>query len=156
VKRLPADAPEHLQQAHRAANKQIQHDGDETATVAWDDYCRAQGGIACGRAAAIKLTIRETAAPSRYGDVGQPRPVGVETWALNTFNAEGGAQTAHRWRVESERRAWTIERAPVHRFDWLSFDVGSARKAQPQPSVAEMAVNWGRLKYKQVCTELPG
>lgn len=135
VKQLPADAPEHLQRAHRAANKQIQHDGDETATVAWDAYCRAQGGIACGRRAAIKLTMRETETLGRYGDAAQPRPVGVETWGLHAFDELAGAQEARCWQVESERRAWTIERAPARRLDWRSFDAESAKPAQPRTRV---------------------
>jgi len=35
VKQLPLDASEHRRRAHRATNKKIQYDGDETATVAW-------------------------------------------------------------------------------------------------------------------------
>jgi hypothetical protein len=108
IKHLPADAPMHLQLAHRAANKQIQHGGGETATVAWDDYRRAQGGVACGRGAAIKLTMRETETLGRYGDAAQPRPVGVETWGLNEFDLDGLAPWAQRWHVKSERRVWTI------------------------------------------------
>lgn len=135
IKHLPAEAPAHLQRAHRAANKQIQHDGDETATVAWDAYCRAQGGVACGRGAAIKLTMRETETLGRYGDAAQPRPVGVETWELGDFDGDGLAQQARRWQVESERRVWTIEPAPARRIDWRSFDAESAKPAQPRTRV---------------------
>jgi hypothetical protein len=129
-----AQAP-HLQRAHCAANKQIQHDGHETATVAWDDYCRAQGGIACGRGTAIKLTMRETETLGRYGDAAQPRPVGVETLGLSDFDGDSLAQQARRWQIESERRVWTIERAPVRRIDWRSFDAESAKPAQPRTRV---------------------
>lgn len=132
IKHLPTAAPAHLQRAHRAANKQIQHDGDETATVAWDNYCRAQGGIACGRGAAIKLSMRETETLGRYGDAAQPRPMGVETWGLG---GDGLAQQAQRWQVESERRVWTIERVPARRIDWRSFDAESAKPASPRTRV---------------------
>ncbi|MDI4632632.1 replication endonuclease [Pelomonas sp. V22] len=135
IKHLPADAPVHLHHAHRAANKQVQRDGDETATVAWDAYCRAQGGIACGRNAAIKLTMREAEGLGRYGDAAPPRPVGVETWSHQTGDAEGNGEQAQRWQVESERSVWTIERVPARRFDWRSFDAESATPAQPRTSV---------------------
>lgn len=135
IKHLPADAPSHLQRAHRAANKQIQNDGDETATVAWDAYCRAQGGAACGRSAAIKLTMRETDALGRYGDAAQPRPAGVETWGMGHCDGDGLAQVAQRWQVASERRVWTIEPAPARRIDWRSFDAESAKPAQPRTRV---------------------
>lgn len=129
VKALPADAPEHLQQAHRAANKQIQCDGDEIATVAWDAYCRAQGGTACGRAAAIKLAMRQADTLGRYGDAQAPRPVGVETAGFPAIEGVGARV------VESERRNWTIERAPTRRLDWRSFHAVPATPAQPWTSV---------------------
>jgi len=130
-----AAVSQHLQRAHRAANKQIQHDGDETATVAWEDYCRAQGGVGCGRGAAIKLTMRKTDTLGRYGDAAQPRPVGVETWGLHGSDDQTQAQQARCWQVESERRVWTIERAPVRRLDWRTFDAGSAKPAQSRTRV---------------------
>ncbi|MCV2420170.1 replication endonuclease [Paucibacter sp. DJ2R-2] len=135
IKHLPADAPSHLQRAHRAANKQIQNDGDETATVAWDAYCRAQGGVDCGRSPAIKLTTRETETLGRYGDATQPRAAGVETWGHHDFDADGLAQQPRHWQIESERRVWTIERAAVRRLDWRSFDAESAKPALPRTSV---------------------
>ncbi|MFG6488607.1 hypothetical protein ACG04R_18105 [Roseateles sp. BYS78W] len=55
---MPTDALEHLQRAHRANNKQIQRNGDEHETAAWEAYCRAQGGMGIGREAAIKLAMR--------------------------------------------------------------------------------------------------
>jgi hypothetical protein len=135
IKQLPADATSHLQRAHRAANKQIQNDGDETATVAWDAYCRAQGGVACGHSAAIKLTTRETETLGRYGDATQPRAAGVETWGHHDFYADEHARQARHWQIESERRVWTIERAPVRGLDWRSFDAASAKPALPRTRV---------------------
>lgn len=134
VRALPADAPEHLQQAHRAANKQAQHDGDETATVAWDTYCRAQGGVACGRNAAIKLALRDEEGLGRYGDVAAPRPYGVETWGLLAVPSDRPtlAERAIRtWLIESDRHTWTIERTPVRRFDWAVRSAAAATPAQP-------------------------
>ena len=133
ISALPEDAPEHLRRAHRAANKQIQRDGDETATVAWDEYCRAQGGATPGRDAAIKLATHPADVAGRYGDAWRPRPIGVETFGTASFaaatrNSEG--HPAKAWLVESERRTWTIERTSSRRADWRSF---SAAKAKPAP-----------------------
>lgn len=131
---LPADAPDHLQRAHRAANKQIQRDGDEIATVAWDQYCRAQGGATCGRAGTIKLATRPAESVGRYGDSSQPRPIGVKTVGLPTAStgaAHSDAQSARTWLVESDRRTWVIEPAPGRRIDWRSVSAAQAKPAQP-------------------------
>lgn len=125
VRKLPPDTPEHLQRAHRAANKQIQRDGDEAATVAWDVYCRAQGGTACGRNAAIKLALRPADNLGRYGDQQAPRPVGIKTAGF-----PGNQKSSDRI-VASDRQKWTIERASTRRLDWRSFHAASARPAQP-------------------------
>lgn len=121
----PADAPDHLTKAHGAAKKQVQRDGDGTATVSWEGYYRAQGGMACGHAAAIKLAVRPVDTLRRYGDAQAPRPVGVETSGFPTTEGVGVRV------VESERRNWTIERAPIRRLDWRSFHAVPATPAQP-------------------------
>lgn len=105
---LPAGTPEHLQRAHRAANKQIQRDSDERETVAWEAYCRAQGGMGIGREAAIKLAMRAPSDLGRYGDAMQPRPFGVET-----LGASAPSEALRTWVVESVRLVWSIERPQV-------------------------------------------
>lgn len=82
------------------------------------------------RKAAIQLTMVETETLSRYGDAAQQRPVGVETWWLYDLDMGGHAQKAQRFRVESERRVRTIERAPARLIDWRSFYAESAKPAQ--------------------------
>jgi len=146
IKHIPPGAPPHLQLAHRAANKQIRRDGDETATVAWDEYCRAQGGTACGRCAAIKLTMRESETLGRYGDTAKPRAVGVETWASSDFDRDGFGHSARHWQIESERRVWTIERVPALRFGCRSFDSEPATPAQPRTSVNNCTTLMASLK----------
>ena len=49
IAKLPEGAPKHLERAFRAVNKLTHHDDSETASVAWDGYCQAQGGVFCGR-----------------------------------------------------------------------------------------------------------
>lgn len=57
IEHLPTDALPHLRQAHEAVNKMAHIDGHESACVAWDRYCMAQGGPTCGRGVAISLTM---------------------------------------------------------------------------------------------------
>lgn len=130
IRSVPHDAPDHLHKAHRAANKQVQAEGDERATVAWEEYCRAQGGVACGRKAAIKLATRETDLVGRYGDAAIARPCGVETSGPGDNGVMGGA--CRTWLVESERRRWVIEPpSPSRRIDWRAHLAATAKSAQP-------------------------
>lgn len=135
VRAMPADAPEHLKQAHRAATKRPErHDGDDTATVAWDAYCRAQGGTTCGRRAAIKLAMREADGLGRYGDAATARAFGVQTTDVPTTTADPSPAEnapARLWVVESDRRIWTIERKPGRRFDWKGASAAAAKPGQP-------------------------
>ncbi|MGM9485568.1 hypothetical protein ACS5PN_30545 [Roseateles sp. NT4] len=129
---LPKEAPEHLQRAHRAANKQIQREGDARETVAWEAYCRAQGGMGIGREAAIKLAMRAPSDLGRYGDAMQPRPFGVETLGASTQTAD-----LRTWIVEYVRHVWSSERPQVQarRFDWRSQIAETAQPASPRTRV---------------------
>lgn len=115
VDALPAGAPDHLRMAHEAVNKVAVLEGRENASVAWDRYCRAQGGVFCGRDYRIRITqIEQPEKLGRYGDPAGPRPVGVETSALETYTpahmAHMGGQAQRRvyWFVESTRHEWVI------------------------------------------------
>ncbi len=55
VAAIPAGAPEYLEKAHRAVNKLAVIEGRENASVAWDAYCKAQGGVFMGRDYRIKV-----------------------------------------------------------------------------------------------------
>lgn len=114
VAHLPADAPQYLCNAHAAANKVNCIEGREGSTVAWDKYCEAQGGVFCGRNARIKLMMTTPERLGRYGDDPTPRPIGVETSALEVYAVPWNPGTyAHRrvhWTVESSRQQWEIVR----------------------------------------------
>lgn len=146
VKALPANAPAHLQQAHGAANKQVQRDGDERATVAWDDYCTAQGGVECGRKARISLAMADAEQPGRYGDSASLRPIGVKT------TAPGEVETGRWLVVESSRRTWVIETATVRRFDWRSFSAEEAQPLQPWTSVNNCTNELTKLSVGTIST----
>lgn len=129
VEDLPADTPQHLRDAHAAANKANVIEGREGASVAWDKYCEAQGGVFCGRNARIKLMMVTPEKLGRYGDEPTPRSVGVETSVLELYAVQWNPGTyAHRtvhWTVESSRQQWEIVRG--------------ARKPQPGSASAERA-----------------
>lgn len=159
-----ASASQHAGQARRLAddlprlvappaNKQIQRDGDERETVAWDAYCRAQGGIGIGREAAIKLAMRAPNDLGRYGDAMQPRPSGVETLGASAQSAD-----LRTWVVESVRHVWSIERPQVQarRFDWRIQIAETAQPASPRTRVnncthaspPECPINQGAPSYE--------
>lgn len=114
IEAIPAQAPQHLQDAHDAANKRNAVEGHASASVAWDKYCEAQGGVFCGRNARIKLAMTIPKKLGRYGDEPTPRPFGVETTATEDYKVPGDVQgRAHRvvhWVVESARHVWEILR----------------------------------------------
>jgi Bacteriophage replication gene A protein (GPA) len=114
IKKLPNGAPLHLRQAHDAVNKVAVLEGRENASVAWDHYCKAQGGVSCGRDAKIKLAMLKPEKAGRYGDDAALRPFGVETTSLGQYLVAGtSAEMEERtvvWIAESERHFWEIVR----------------------------------------------
>jgi hypothetical protein len=115
VKDLPEGAPAHLQQAHRAVNKLAKIEGRDNASVAWDSYCDAQGGVFCGRDYRIKITKQDTEGVGRYGEPLGPKPVGVETTSIDYYTpahmahmGEVNATRVVHWFIESSRYVWEI------------------------------------------------
>ncbi len=109
VESVPTGAPEHLREAHHAVNKTAVFEGRESASVAWDRYCRAQGGVFCGRRYRIRIGTEDRAELGRYGEQLPPRPVGVETMGLELYHIGTiPAQRAVIWSVASRRFQWRI------------------------------------------------
>ena len=121
VEAVPATAPAHLIDAHRAANRQDVPEGvsDKQAIfeagAKWDRYVRAQGGPTCGRRYAIRVETRQPEGTNKYGEEAAPVPMGVST--LERYQPEhmtparmGGAGlwAERRLIVESARYVWTI------------------------------------------------
>jgi len=136
VEAVPAGAPDHLRAAHEAVNKVAVVEGRENASVAWDRYCREQGGVFCGRNYRIRLALQEQPDKlGRYGDPAGPRPVGVETvsteqWIpaeilamheMDRWDYKPLTRLVH-WHVESTRHEWVI--------------VGRAGRAHGEVSIA--------------------
>jgi hypothetical protein len=108
VKEIPPDAPAHVVDAHSACNRVADMEGG-TASVAWDRYIKAQGGVFVGREYRIKLAVESVAGNGRYGDAIAPRTVGVQAVALQVYR--DGIVTGTRlveWVVKSARQVWEI------------------------------------------------
>lgn len=130
IRSVPLDAPEYLHRAHRAANKGIQEDGDETARVAWETYCRAQGGTSCGRKALIRLALSRAGALGRYGDAAVLRPYGVSVAIGDGTSLWPGEPSSKV--IASERRTWVVEpRTSLSRLDWRAYSAALAKPTQP-------------------------
>jgi hypothetical protein len=123
VESVPANAPDHLKEAHEAVNKTKALDGlsDSQQQVIkgaqWDVYVKAQGGPMCGRRYAIRVEKADTGKVGKYGESIGPVPIGVST--LERYQPEhmtpermGGAGlwAVRRVIVESARHVWTIVR----------------------------------------------
>ncbi len=116
VEHVPDQAPDHLKQAHAAVNKTAVIEGRENASVAWDYYTKAQGGVFVGRAYRIRITTEERQGEGRYGEPLPPAPVGVETVSREDYtpahmawmNPPGRATRLVHWFVESARHVWEI------------------------------------------------
>ncbi len=117
IEALPAGAPDHLVMAHEAVNKVAVIEGRDNASVAWDRYCRAQGGVFVGRNARIQLDKVEQEGFTRYGEEKPKRTVGVCTsgveyvtpeWMAHIPAAQGCMARSVYWEVASKRHKWEI------------------------------------------------
>jgi hypothetical protein len=147
IESLPKGAPAHLVQAHNAVNKVAVIEGRENASVAWDHYCKAQGGVFCGRAARINLSMVIPEKLGRYGDEATPRPVGVETTGVEMWPVPwmpgNFFQRLVFWSVESTRHAWEIVRRVVTRPDARGVHAESAQPITPWTRVNNCTNNSG-------------
>lgn len=113
VQEVPEGAPEHLHQAHAAANKIEQ--GEEVKPAAWDEYVRSQGGAFCGRKYLIRIAVDESEELGRYGEPIGARPIGVETEGQETYR-DGIVPNRVRfvvWLVQSVRHVWEVVKRGV-------------------------------------------
>jgi len=113
VESVPADAPAHVRKAHNAVNKVAMLEGRENASVAWDHYVDAQGGVFCGRNYRVRLATVASDVRTAYGEEAAPRPVGVEYFEVaKRFDAIGNWVDVlpRTVTVESKRFTWEITR----------------------------------------------
>jgi len=130
IDKLPDGAPDHLVKAHRAVNKMAVFEGRENASVAWDHYCNAQGGVFCGRDYRIRLSqVTDAGRLSRYGEQTGPRTVGVETVGIEHYTPDHMKHMSPPpsiprlvlWEIESARHVWEIVgRKPAHELGLIA------------------------------------
>ncbi|MDO9068534.1 MAG: replication endonuclease [Deltaproteobacteria bacterium] len=139
IKSIPANAPEHLKKAHNAVNKTAVFEGRENASVAWDHYCQAQGGVFCGRKACIRLAMFTPEKLGLYGEEVSPRTYGIETTSIERYQEPGcvgtwSERTVH-WIIESDRHEWTIQRAKAKAQPMGHSDAERSEASKPWTSV---------------------
>jgi hypothetical protein len=113
VESVPTDSPDFLVKAFNAVNRVAVFEGRENASVAWNHYVDAQGGVFCGRAYRVRLATVASENKGRYGEEQAPKIIGI------TFNEQYKVRDARgNWTdvrdmqtiVESKRFTWEILR----------------------------------------------
>jgi hypothetical protein len=109
VESVPADAPAFVREAHNAVNRVAVIEGRDNASVAWDRYVAAQGGVFCGRGYRVRLATVQSDSLGRYGEEAAPKVIGI------TFREE--------YKVRDARGNWTDVRemqtiVESKRFEW--------------------------------------
>lgn len=141
VESVPDNAPQPMRDAHAAANRIADVEAGTVKAVAWDRYCKAQGGVFCGRRHAVRLSMAPApeGALNRYGEEPAERPVGVEMTVQEVYtpahmahmNPPGIAERVALWFVESVRHVWTIGRRVV--VESARRVLGAVASALPMP-----------------------
>ncbi|CAB3726111.1 replication endonuclease [Paraburkholderia rhynchosiae] len=144
VAEVPSDAPAFVREAHSAVNRIAAIEGSSGASVAWDRYVAAQGGVACGRGYRVRLAKVPSDSIGRYGETGAPQIVGIEYFGLvrPVFERNGIViADIPRMRpitVESKRFTWEIKRPTNATFASLRAS------AAPASIGARAAMSTGR------------
>jgi hypothetical protein len=113
VEVVPSDAPGYVREAHNAVNKTAIFEGRDNASVAWDHYVAAQGGVDCGRNYRVRIAKAESTTLGRYGEIGAPLIVGIEYFEVAKVRDAIGNWVDVLPRtvtVESRRFTWEIMR----------------------------------------------
>lgn len=145
VESVPADAPGFVIEAHRAVNKVAVFEGRDNASVAWDHYVHAQGGVNCGRNYRVRLAKVQGDAIGRYGEVGAPQIVGIEYAGLvrPVFERNGivipDIPRVRTVTVESKRFTWEI----------LRPGASDIRVSRDDSSFADEGHAWAKAFYDE-------
>ena len=117
VESVPSDAPDFVHAAHGAVNKIAILEGRDNASVAWDRYVAAQGGVSCGRNYRVRIAKAQSETLGRYGETGAPVIVGIEYFEVAKVRDAIGNWIDVLPRtvtVESKRFTWEIMRPAMH------------------------------------------
>lgn len=113
VESVPADAPSFVIAVHNAVNKVARFEGRDNASIAWDHYVKAQGGVFCGRNYRVRLATVASDARTAYGEPAPARPIGIEYFEVAKVRDALGNWVDVLPRtvtVESKRFTWEIKR----------------------------------------------
>nr|WP_165979494.1 replication endonuclease [Paraburkholderia guartelaensis] len=113
VESVPADAPAHVRAAHNAVNRVAKLEGRENASVAWDHYVNAQGGVHCGRDYLVRLATFRDGSRTAYGEEAAAKPVGIEYFEVAKIRDAIGNWIDVMPRtvtIESKRYRWEVVR----------------------------------------------
>lgn len=117
VESVPTDAPKFVQAAFNAVNKVATFEGRDNASVAWDHYVAAQGGVDCGRSYRVRLATVPSDTVGRYGEAAAPRIVGVtyfEQYKVRDVIGNWIDVRPMQTIIESKRFTWEILRPAMH------------------------------------------
>jgi hypothetical protein len=113
VESVPVTAPGYLREAHEAVNRHGKAETETFKAAAWDRYCKAQGGVFCGRRYRIRISKGQSEGLNAYGEPRAPVTVGVEVREFYTpahmawMNPPGRALRV--LVVESNRQRWETD-----------------------------------------------
>lgn len=124
VESVPEDAPQYMQDAWNAVNKLQVIEGRELASVSWDRYVKAQGGVFCGRRYRVRVALRQRNGElNRYREQACPVAMGIECVERELYTPAhmahmpwGRAERATLWIAESNRHTWAISRGTGSRI----------------------------------------
>ena len=112
VESIPTDAPQFLQDAHRAVNKLATIEGKAKPSASWAHYQNAQGGVYMGRAYRVRVAMEPQQGLNKYQEPKPDKPAGVTTLEWQTLcpnHAAGGLMTERTpgYFIRSKRHVWT-------------------------------------------------
>ncbi len=124
VESVPENAPQYMQDAWNAVNKLQVIEGRELASVSWDRYVKAQGGVFCGRRYRVRVAMRQRHGElNRYREQACPVAMGVECVERELYKPahmqhipSAFAERTTLWIADSVRHTWAISRGAGSRI----------------------------------------
>lgn len=124
VESVPENAPQYMQDAWNAVNKLQVIEGRELASVSWDRYVKAQGGVFCGKRYRVRVAMRQRHGElNRYREQACPVAMGVECVERELYKPahmqhipSAFAERETLWIADSVRHTWAISRGAGSRI----------------------------------------
>lgn len=160
VESVPENAPQYMQDAWNAVNKLQVIEGRELASVSWDRYVKAQGGVFCGKRYRVRVAMRQRHGElNRYREQACPVAMGVECVERELYKPahmqhipSAFAERTTLWIADSVRHTWAISRGTGSRIG------AGAERLPPRTRVNNCtagteAVQAGRSEMAEKATE---